>query len=76
MVPVAIRLLATMEGLHSRQATEKHVQIYYFTFLFVQVFLNVSLSAGITTILGELSYTVDAFDVHFYYSYLNSNTRR
>ncbi|PVH75949.1 DUF221-domain-containing protein [Cadophora sp. DSE1049] len=60
MVPVAIRLLATMEGLHSRQATENHVQVYYFTFLFVQVFLNVSLSAGITTILGELSYTVDA----------------
>lgn len=58
LVPVAMRLLPTVEGLHSRQATENHVQVYYF--LFVQVFLNVSLSAGITTILGELSYTVDA----------------
>lgn len=60
MVPVVLRLLANMQGLHSRQATEKYTQIYYFTFLFVQVFLNVSLSAGFTTILGELTDTVQS----------------
>lgn len=59
-VPVAFRLLANAQGLYSRQAIENHVQIYYFTFLFVQVFLAVSLSAGITTIVGQLSATVQA----------------
>jgi hypothetical protein len=39
---------------------KNHVQIYYFTFLFVYVFLNVSLSAGITTIVGELTTVVDS----------------
>lgn len=55
MVPVAVRLLANKQGLHSRQAVENCVQIYYFAFLFVQVFLAVSLSAGITTTIGEMS---------------------
>jgi hypothetical protein len=59
-VLVAFRLLANAQGLYSRQAIENHVQIYYFTFLFVQVFLTVSLSAGITTIVGQLSATVQA----------------
>ncbi|KAH7309382.1 hypothetical protein BKA65DRAFT_485479 [Rhexocercosporidium sp. MPI-PUGE-AT-0058] len=53
-VPVVIRLLANIQGHHSRQVVENHVQIYYYTFLFVQVFLTVSLSAGITTLLGDL----------------------
>jgi hypothetical protein len=60
MVPVALRLLANTQGLYSRQALENHVQIYYFAFLFVQVFLTVSLSAGITTIIGELEGTIEA----------------
>lgn len=54
-VPVAFRLLANMQGHHSRQVVENRVQIYYYTFLFVQVFLTVSLSAGITTIIGDLA---------------------
>lgn len=53
-VPVVIRLLANIQGHHSRQVVENHVQIYYFTFLFVQVFLTVSLSAGIATLVGDL----------------------
>ncbi|KAH7370290.1 hypothetical protein BKA65DRAFT_589651 [Rhexocercosporidium sp. MPI-PUGE-AT-0058] len=53
-VPVVIRLLANIQGHHSRQVVENHVQIYYYTFLFVQVFLTVSLSAGITTLVGDL----------------------
>jgi len=60
MVPVVLRFLANAQGLDSRQAVENHVQLYYFAFLFVQVFLTVSLSAGITTIIGELEYTIEA----------------
>ena len=54
-VPVALRLLANIQGHHSRQDVENCVQIYYYTFLFVQVFLTVSLSAGITTVIGDLA---------------------
>ncbi|KAH8650341.1 hypothetical protein BGZ60DRAFT_550848, partial [Tricladium varicosporioides] len=57
-VPIAIRPIANIEGLHSYQATENHVQIYYFTFLFAQGFLTISLSAGITTIIGQLANTI------------------
>ena len=60
MVPSVVRLLANMKGLHSRQRVENYVQIYYFSFLFVQLFLTVSLSAGITTIIGQLRDTVEA----------------
>jgi hypothetical protein len=54
-VPVALRLLVNMQGHHSHQVVENYIQIYYYTFLFVQVFLAVSLSAGITAIIGELA---------------------
>ncbi|KFY03348.1 hypothetical protein O988_01543 [Pseudogymnoascus sp. VKM F-3808] len=60
MVPSILRLLANMQRLHSRQGVENYVQIYYFSFLFVQVFLTVSLSAGITTIIGQVPDTVEA----------------
>jgi hypothetical protein len=55
MVPSVFRLLADIQGLHSRQVAESRVQVFYFTFLFVQVFLTVSLSAGFATIAGQLS---------------------
>jgi len=54
MVPAMLQCLANKQGLHSRQVTESRVQVYYFTFLFVQVFLTVSLSAGFATIAGQL----------------------
>ena len=60
VVPTALRLLADLQGLHSRQAVENNIQIYYFTFLFIQIFLTVSLSAGITTIIGELTDSIEA----------------
>jgi hypothetical protein len=63
IVPAAMRLLANLQGLHSRQAIENHVQIYYFIFLFVQGFLTISLSASITTIIGELSNTIQTVPV-------------
>ena len=60
IMPVVFRLIANMQGLHSRQAVENKAQIYYSAFLFIQVFLAVSLSAGITTIIGELSDSIKA----------------
>jgi hypothetical protein len=60
MVPAALRLLADSLGLHSRQAVESRVQSFYFTFLFVQVFLTVSLSAGFATIAGQLRGTIQS----------------
>jgi hypothetical protein len=59
-VPNLFRFLASMQGLHSRQVIEGRVQVYYFTFLFVQVFLIVSLSAGFTTLVGQLRGAVDS----------------
>jgi hypothetical protein len=83
-VPLVIRLLANIEGLHSRQATENHVQIYYFAFLFIQGFLTISLSAGITTIAGELTDTIQAVPAvlaqnlpkacNYFFSYITINT--
>jgi hypothetical protein len=83
-VPIAIRLLANIEGLHSRQATENHVQIYYFAFLFVQRFLIISMSAGIITINGELANTIQAVPIvlaqnlpkscNYFFSYIIMST--
>lgn len=58
LVPTMLRFLAKRQGFHSRQVLENHVQIYYFTFLFVQVFLTVSLSAGFATIVGQMDRSV------------------
>ena len=57
MVPLTLRLLANLQGQHSLQAVEKSIQHYYFAFLFVQIFLIVSLSAGIATIIEQLPNT-------------------
>jgi len=63
MVPPALRVLANLQGLYSRQAVENSVQLYYFIFLFVQVFLVVSLSASITTVIEELLSRVESVPV-------------
>ena len=83
-VPIAIRLITNIEGLYSRQATENRVQIYYFMFLFVQGFLTISLSAGITTVIGELIDTIEAVPSvlaqnlpkasNYFFSYIIMNT--
>ena len=61
MVPPALRVLANLQGLYSRRAVENSVQFYYFIFLFVQVFLVVSLSASITTVIKELGLGLNRF---------------
>ncbi|KAG8532599.1 uncharacterized protein KY384_002476 [Bacidia gigantensis] len=55
ILPLLLRFLAKTQGCLTGMSVELTVQIYYFTFLFVQVFLVVSISSGITTIIPELA---------------------
>lgn len=55
LLPMILRLLAQNQGVHTGMAIELTVQTYYFVFLFVQVFLVVSISSGITTVIAQLS---------------------
>ncbi|KAL6722258.1 hypothetical protein ACLMJK_001365 [Lecanora helva] len=54
LVPLLIRFLAGQQGFLTIQDLEVSIQRYYFTFLFVQVFLTVSVSASATTIINEI----------------------
>ena len=54
MLPLILRFLSEQQGLLTYNAVEIAVQNYYFTFLFIQVFLTVSLSSSITTIADEI----------------------
>ena len=55
LLPVILRLLAKTQGDYTGMAVELSVQNYYFVFLFVQVFLVVSISSGFTTFIAEIS---------------------
>ena len=55
LLPVILRLLARVQGGPTGMSVELTVQNYYFAFLFVQVFLVVSISSGITTVLDEIT---------------------
>lgn len=55
ILPLILRFLARSQGDHTGMAVELSVQNYYFAFLFVQVFLIVSISSGITTVLDQIS---------------------
>ena len=55
LLPIILRLLAKIQGDHTGMAIELSVQKYYFAFLFVQVFLVVSISSGITATLKQIS---------------------
>lgn len=57
LLPVILRLLAKTQGDHTGMAVELSVQQYYFAFLFVQVFLVVSISSGITTVIDQISHS-------------------
>ncbi|KAI9885846.1 MAG: Kynureninase (L-kynurenine hydrolase) [Watsoniomyces obsoletus] len=54
ILPVILRLIALRQGCVTGNAIELTVQNYYFIFLFVQIFLIVSISSGITTALRQL----------------------
>ena len=55
LLPITLRLLARLQGNYTGMSVELSVQTYYFSFLFVQIFLVVSISSGITTILPEIA---------------------
>lgn len=59
VVPTILRLLAGLHGFCSRQAIESAIQAYYFIFLFVQVFLVISLSASTTGVLEQIRKEVE-----------------
>ena len=55
LLPVILRFLAKTQGDYTGMAVELSVQRYYFAFLFVQVFLVISISSGITTIISQIT---------------------
>ncbi|KAL1302723.1 hypothetical protein AAFC00_003077 [Neodothiora populina] len=54
LVPVIFRLLMKQRGVPTGSDREGSVQVYYFVFLFIQVFLVVTLSSGITDFIRQL----------------------
>ena len=55
LLPVILRALAKFQGVTTGTAVELSVQWYYFIFLFVQVFLVVTLSTSLTRIIGGVN---------------------
>jgi calcium permeable stress-gated cation channel len=60
IVLLILYLLANLQKQYLYQAVEKSVQIYYFAFLFVQIFFVVLLSTGIATIIEQLPSTIQS----------------
>jgi hypothetical protein len=55
LLPIILRFAAKQTGVATGMAVELSVQGYYFAFIFVQLFLIVSISKGIFEVLSELS---------------------
>ncbi|KAF2100567.1 DUF221-domain-containing protein, partial [Rhizodiscina lignyota] len=55
LLPVILRLASRLQGVHTGMAVELSVQGYYFGFLFVQVFLVVTISTSIYKLIPEIS---------------------
>ena len=55
LLPVTLRFLAKVQGDYTGMTVELSVQKYYFAFLFVQVFLVISISSGITTVITQVT---------------------
>jgi len=55
LLPVILRTFAKLQGNHTGMAIERAVQGMYFAFLFIQIFLVVSISSGITTVFQQLA---------------------
>ncbi|PBP28458.1 hypothetical protein BUE80_DR000563 [Diplocarpon rosae] len=53
LVPIILKYLATVQGAQTGVEKQRSVQNYYFAFLFVQVFLVVSISGGALAALGS-----------------------
>lgn len=57
LLPIILRFLAKSQGDYTGMAVELSVQNFYFAFLFVQVFLVISISSGITTIITQITHS-------------------
>ena len=80
LLPYILRIITERRGLLTEVAVELSLQKYYFTFLFVQVFLTVSLSSSITVVIQEVLHDLDSVPVvlatnlpkasNYFFSYL------
>ncbi|KAF2837168.1 DUF221-domain-containing protein [Patellaria atrata CBS 101060] len=55
VLPIVLRALANFRGAPTGNDVELDTQMYYFGFLFVQVFLVVSIAAGASAVFGEIA---------------------
>jgi len=60
LLPLILRAITRRQGLLTEVAVELSLQKYYFAFLFVQVFLTVSLSSSITAVAQEILHGLDS----------------
>ena len=60
LLPMIIRLLVQQQGFAFQTALDLAVQKYYFSFLFIQVFLTVALSSSAATIVGQIYHGFDS----------------
>ncbi|KAI9833116.1 MAG: hypothetical protein M1826_000483 [Phylliscum demangeonii] len=56
LLPMILRSLVRVQGVYTGMQAEIMVSRYYFAFLFIQVFLIVSISSGITSALHDFFY--------------------
>ena len=54
LLPQVLRIVSEQQELLTTSAVESSVQTYYFGFLFIQIFLTVSLSSSFTTITNQI----------------------
>ncbi|KAJ5684551.1 uncharacterized protein N7477_000896, partial [Penicillium maclennaniae] len=55
LLPLILRFLCRTQGLHTGMAVELTVQNYYFAFLFVQLFLIVTIASSFSTIVDNVA---------------------
>ncbi|KAL9127040.1 MAG: hypothetical protein Q9217_004004 [Psora testacea] len=60
LLPYVLRIITRRRGLLTEVAVELSLQKYYFTFLFVHVFLTVSLSSSITAVAQKVLHGLDS----------------
>ncbi|EEQ31857.1 hypothetical protein McanMca71_007806 [Microsporum canis] len=63
LLPLVLRFLSRNQGVHTGMAIELTVQNYYFAFLFVQIFLVVSISSSFSTIIDSLKNVLSVPDL-------------
>ncbi|KAJ5933702.1 hypothetical protein N7454_006031 [Penicillium verhagenii] len=55
LLPLCLRFLSKKQGVHTGMAIELNVQMYYFAFLFVQLFLVVTIASSFSTIIDNVT---------------------